>query len=372
MKIVYCITQSEWGGAQTYVYELIKVERSKNKVYLVVGEEGALTEKVKRLSGVKVMILPSLKRNISLFNDLKAICQLRKIMKSIKPDILHLNSSKAGFVGRLAAVFLKTKTIFTVHGWAFTDGVESTFRKLVYRSIERLVAPMTDLFICVSNYDYQIGMRDKVLSVKKKNAVIIHNGVDEPVNFEITDKIIHDPVRILMTARFSRQKDQETLLKALANIGGENYEMVFLGDGPTLKYNKHLANNLGIGDNVEFKGFSEDVETYLKNCDIFVLSTNYEGLPISIIEAMSYGMPIIATNVGGNSELVENGKNGFLVDGSVESLRSALMKLMNKDRIVNQGLASLNFWNKHFKLKNQLEEIDNEYSHLIEKKSELE
>ncbi|OYS46978.1 hypothetical protein CBF87_05095 [Limosilactobacillus reuteri] len=110
MKILYCITSSSWGGAQLHVLELCADQLARgNEVTFIVGNKGPLLDKVKQLKGVKVILLPSLVREISPTNDIKAIVELRKIIKSESPDIVHLHSSKAGVIGRLSSIGLRKK-----------------------------------------------------------------------------------------------------------------------------------------------------------------------------------------------------------------------------------------------------------------------
>lgn len=311
MKILYCITSSSWGGAQLHVFELCKDQIKRgNKVTLVVGNKGELFNKVQTVPQVKLILLNSLHREISPFNDIKTIFALRRIIKMERPDIVHLHSSKAGVLGRIANHNLAPKTIFTVHGWAFTDGVKSKLKKKIYRLVEKTVRKYTDLFICVSKYDEKIGKRDGVLNANT-NSLVIHNGSPYPLAKNINFSI-HKPIRFVMVARFSPQKDQETLIKAISQLPRNKYHLTFVGGGETLAACKKLVNNFGINKNVNFVGFQRKVDPYLINNDVYILSTHYEGLPIGIIEAMSYGLPVIATDVGGNSELVIDNNNGFL------------------------------------------------------------
>lgn len=215
MKIMYCITSSSWGGAQLHVLELCRDQINRgNQVTFVVGNKGPLLTKVKQVPGVKTIVLKSLHREISPINDLKAIVKLRHLIKKENPDILHLHSSKAGTLGRIAAIGLhsKTKVVFTVHGWAFTDGVPSGTKKNIYKVIEKLMTPLADLIICVSDFDKKIGMKYKVLNGKTK-VVVIHNGSPKPTVNKV-NHVAHKPLRLVMIARFSKQKDQESLIKA--------------------------------------------------------------------------------------------------------------------------------------------------------------
>lgn len=365
-KILYFITTSTWGGASQYVYDLCKYEIEKgNKVYLAVGSKGNLSKKVEKL-GCKVYIIDSVKRNIDPINDMKSIFAVRKLIKDITPDIVHINSSKAGIIGRIACRNLDPhiKVIFTVHGWAFTDGVSSRLKKSLYRIIEKSVRHFTDLFICVSYYDEKIGKREKVLD-STSNVKVIHNGSVTPSEQSINYSV-HTPLRLVMIARFSPQKDQETLINAVTNLPKDSYKLTFVGDGETLQTNKELASKYGLNHNIKFVGFKDDISNELINNDVYILSTHYEGLPISIIEAMSYGLPILATNVGGNSEMVKNNINGFLFT-SKDELVDKLNYLINNPEIVKKmGQQSYRIFSDEYSLSQCLTKINNSYLELLD------
>lgn len=369
MKIMYCITSASWGGAQLHVLELCQYQiKMGNDVVFVVGSKGPLMDKVEDLAHVKVILLPSLHRELNLFYDVKAIFDIRKILLKERPDILHLHSSKAGTLGRLASMRLPMKVIFTVHGWAFTDGVSSKLKKELYVFVEKVVAPLTDLYICVSQFDFDIGIKRHVLKRKDNKAIVVHNGSPEPTSFDVKKKVLSDPLRIVMTARFSNQKNQKVLIEALSQLKDEHFIMTFVGDGPTLEENQKLVLKLGLGNKIKFVGFENDVGLYLRKSDVYVLSTNYEGLPISIIEAMSFGLPIIATDVGGNSELVDTKRNGLLVQTGIDDLVNALKYIFNNlDYMGSWSLNSYSKWEKEFRLEKQMKIIDDKYRMLYGK-----
>lgn len=371
-KILYFITTSEWGGASRYVYNLCRFEKEKgNKVYLAVGSRGKLSDKIEEL-GIQVFIINSVKRNIDPINDLKSILRIRRLIKILKPDIIHLNSSKAGVIGRVACQGIrnrKTKVVFTVHGWAFTDGVPSRLKKSLFNYIEKKVSGLTDLFICVSNYDKFIGKRNRVLT-PENNAVVIHNGAVAP-QITAINYSSHFPIRLVMIARFSKQKDQESLIRAASTLPRDSYHLTFVGAGETLEHNKEIVSKLQLDKNIEFVGFKENVDKFLINNDVFILSTHYEGLPISIIEAMSYGLPVIASNVGGNDELVENNVNGYLVN-SIYEMNLAIRKLINNPSEVKRlGLNSQKKYMSEFTLNRCMKLTDAQYNLLYRKKTRI-
>lgn len=367
-KIMYFITTSEWGGASQYVYNLCKFEKDKgNKVYLAVGSQGELSNRVKELQ-IPVFIVKSVKRSINPVSDIKAIFEMRELIKRINPDILHLNSSKAGIIGRVACKSIKhqkAKVVFTVHGWAFTDGVPSKFKKSLFRSAEKIVSGLADLFICVSKYDQYIGKRDKVLN-NKTNSVVIYNGSQNP-NSDLINYTVHNPLKLVMVARFSPQKNQKLLIEALKKINPNSYQLTFVGDGETLIDCKRLVEQLSLSNSINFVGFKKDVGPYLVNNDVYILTTHYEGLPISIIEAMSYGLPILASDVGGNSELVTNNVNGYLVNNVNELVNSILRLISNPDRVKDMGKKSRVMFQKKFTLNKSIEGINMAYEKLLKK-----
>lgn len=167
MRILYCITRSDWGGAQDHLFNLVKDQvRRRNEITVVVGQTGPLSERLATISGVNLFIMPTLVRNIDPKKDLKTIFALRRLIKKYQPDILHLHSSKAGAVGRMAAIGMPVKVVFTAHGWAFTDGV-SNLKKHLYARIERFLGRFTDVIFCVSRFDYNLALGKRI--VKKIN-----------------------------------------------------------------------------------------------------------------------------------------------------------------------------------------------------------
>lgn len=368
MKILYFITTSNWGGASEHVFELCKYEEKLgNSVTFVTGSKGELLNRIETIPNVSTRVIDSVKRKISPLNDIRSVLVLRKLIKKINPDIIHLHSSKAGILGRLAAIGLDCKVIFTVHGWSFTDGISSRFRKKVFKYIEKIVAPLADLYICVSNYDKQIAYREKVLNPNKNKVVVVHNGA--PLNKDcasFSTNNISKITKFIMVARFSNQKDQIGLIKACGLLSSEDkFRLTFVGSGPNLEKCKALVQKMGLGNSIQFLGFKRNVNTYLKKNDVFVLSTHYEGLPISIIESMSVGMPIIASNVGGNKELVFNKKNGFLVNNEKELVRALKYFIDNKKEIIRMGKKSQKIYLRDFTLSKNLNNIHRQYKTLL-------
>ncbi|WP_346353542.1 glycosyltransferase family 4 protein [Azotosporobacter soli] len=310
IRILYVITMSIIGGAQVHLLQLIDELAEYIEPHVVVGETGWLyDELIKR--NISVYCIESLVREISLLDDVRATAGIAKIINRIKPDIVHCHSSKAGIVGRIAAKWCGVPVLFTAHGWAFTEGVTEWKRKM-YKAIERVATSWSEKILCVSEYD-----RNLALTVMPKQAdrlLLVHNGIGSlPI---LKHRELNGPIRFIMVARFMEPKDQETVLRAVAQLKNEQirFSMTFVGDGEKLEAAKKNATDLELNKYVTFLGARGDVERILAEQDVFLLISKWEGLPISILEALRAGMPVIASNVGGIPETVENGFNGFLVE----------------------------------------------------------
>lgn len=322
-KIVYLITKAEHGGAQTHVADLLAGFSNNLNLNLLVGEEGFLTDRAREL-GVQVHILPDLVQPLEPVKDLKAIFQAIKVIKALKPDLVHCHSSKAGLIGRVAAKVAGVPAVFTAHGWGFADGVSWPRRTLAIAS-ERACSPLTSHTITVSEADRQLAIRYRV--ARASQLTTIQNGVaDLSRQSSLRPNKI---VRLIVVARFAPQKDHLLLLNALTHLEPTTYELLLIGDGPTRSEVEQTVKALELQANVSFLGTRSDIPELLATSDVFVLPSNWEGFPISILEAMRAGLPVIASDVGGSREAVENGKTGFLVPrGDAAALTAKLAKLV--------------------------------------------
>ena len=326
LNIVYIITRSDvLGGASVHLLDLAKgMINQGHRVHILVGGEGAFTEELKK-NNINFISLEYLKREISIKDDLLGFWEIKKHLKQLKPDIVHCHSSKAGLLGRLAAKSLNLPVVFTAHGWAFTDGVSPRKQK-IYATLERFMTKFSDHIITVSEYDRQHGFKHNVGTPELVQT--IHNGVPD-IKTSTSEKS-SSIVRLIMVARFDDQKDQITLIQALGLLKDKNWVMEFIGSGPTLERCKQEANKLGLKNKIKFLGQQRNVKDFLNNSDIFVLSTNYEGFPLTILEAMRAKLPVIATNVGGNNESIMGEKTGFLTKkNDVQDLSRALSTLID-------------------------------------------
>ena len=244
-----------------------------------------------------------------LRTHIKSNIQTLKIIQKIKPNLIHCNSTTGGIIGRICGALTLTPVIFTAHGWAFTDGI-SKGKQVFYKILETILAFITKKIICVSEYDRQIAL--KVMPYFNKKVVTIHNGISD-ISEEYRKKdFSKNELKIVMISRFCPQKDPYTLIKAVKELNKEGYniKLDLYGYGEELEQVINYIKNQN-NDYIRYNGEISDVTPILKNYDVYALISNWEGLPIGIIEAMRAGLPILVSNVGGNSECVK--ENGYLV-----------------------------------------------------------
>lgn len=331
LKIAYIITRSDViGGASVHVLDLAEGARNAgHDVTIYVGGEGVFFIKAEAL-GLRCISLTCLVREINIGYDIRAFFELREALKLLRPDLVHLHSSKAGILGRLAAKSLNLPTIFTAHGWAFTEGV-SPKRRWLYRIIEKVMALFSDKIITVSDFDRQLALNSGIGN--KELISTVHNGVSVNTASGYA-RTASESVRLIMVARFEHPKNHIFLLEALARLKSKLWQLELVGDGPLFNSVKDSLIRLELTDRVTLSGACDDVPQRLAVSDIFVLISDWEGLPLTILEAMRSEMPVIASAVGGVPELVNEGENGFLVPrGDQDILVSALSRLIDSSAL---------------------------------------
>ncbi|MDX6628962.1 MAG: hypothetical protein QOH00_1208 [Gaiellales bacterium] len=307
-RLLVIVTLAEAGGAQTFAATLVAGLRERYEIEVAAhGPGGAVADACAALE-VPFHHVRHLVRDPHPYHDAAAVGELRALARRIGPDVVQINSSKAGVLARVALAGLAAKTVFTAHGWAFSGrgGAAGT----AYATAERLVAPLSDAIVCVSSHDLKLAHAHHI--APRGGVHVIHNGVDAPAE---PGRRRTPANRLVLgcTARLAPPKDLITLLDALAQPGCEEWELRVFGDGPDRAEIERHRNALGLGGRVTLLGNRQDVAAQLADCDAFALISDWEGLPYSILEAMAAGLPVLASEVGGIPDLVVPGSTGELV-----------------------------------------------------------
>lgn len=260
--------------------------------------------------------------------DLQTLATLARLVR--RADVVHGHSAKAGFLVRLAAALTgrRDTCVFTPHGWSFWSAGGATGR--LYVSLERLAAHWCRTIVTLSADERDAGLAAGVGS--GADYVVIPNGTDlarfarapEPVSG-----------RILVVGRFAPPKRHDLVLRAFADVQGRfpGSELWFVGDGDDRPAAERLAAELGVQGSTRFLGVREDVPELLAHAACVVLASDYEGCPLSVIEAMAAGVPVVATSVGGVPEVVRDGVTGILAEpGSPDGLARGLAEVLGDER----------------------------------------
>lgn len=350
-RILFIVTQSEMGGAQRFLLNFLSRAGSKYEVMVATGYDGGdeLIERLEYLN-IRTFKLRRLKREISPVNDIKACYEISDLITNFQPETLFLLSSKAGFIGSLAARFLvkkPLKVIYRIGGWSFNDPW-SLWKKKLWVKLERISAPWKDVIIVNNGHDLE---QAKKLGIKpRKNIVLVYNGLD-PYKL---DFLPADEARLKLYEKISRQAGKifqaDLIVGTVANLyppkgikflveSAEHFKnngvvFIVIGEGQERKEIEGMIKEKGLEKKVFLLGQLKEGYKLMPAFDIFVLPSVKEGFPFAVLEAMSAKIPVIATRVGAIPEIINNGKNGFIVEpGNPGALADKIKELATKDHL---------------------------------------
>ncbi|MEM1367324.1 MAG: glycosyltransferase family 4 protein [Cyanobacteria bacterium P01_H01_bin.15] len=332
MKVLLIVTRADTvAGAQVYVRELaIALQSDGHDVLVMTGQAGPYNQDLAEHS-IPFQACDAFKRSISLLRDRQTYHYIVELLQTFQPDIVSASSSKAGVLARLACRTQKIPCVFTAHGWAFADGVSEPSR-ILYRLIEKFMAPLATRIICVSERDRQLGLK---AGISAQKLVTVHNGMTD-VAANLRSQPALDPPRLVMVARFDKQKDHQTLLAAVRKVS--NLQVDLVGDGPNLPAMRSWCAEQGLQDRVKFYGFRRDIPERLANAQLFALISNWEGFPLAIVEAMRAGLPVLASRVGGVEEAVFEEETGYLIEPHDMSTLALRLQQLVDDPSLRQRL----------------------------------
>lgn len=321
------IDDATMGGGQHHLLWLAeRLEKKRFTVSVICEGKGYLVDELER-RGISVHAL-SMSNRLSVGTLVHCV----KLLRSIRPDILHTHGGTAGFVGRFSALFVPVKGIVhTYHGIHYLHEGQNVFKRL-RRLADRILLSRTDRVICVAETDYQRGLMCGVVPSEK--STVIRNGID--VKKFATASAGRKPrtgsLRIIGTiGRLHEQKGHRYFLAAAAKIRQRFPGALFriIGDGDLREELNMRISELGLGDCVQLLGLRTDIPELLASMDIFALPSLWEGLPLVLLEAMAAGIPIASTNVDGVSEIIRHERDGLLVSPKdPDALAAAICRLM--------------------------------------------
>ncbi len=396
-KILFLITQTDSGGAQKYVFDLAtNLDKEKFEIEIAVGQgkDELWLQKLKN-QGIKIWRLKQVVRAINPLRDFLSSFELFNLFEKSKPDIIHLNSSKIGSTGAVIGWFYKKiynknlKIIYTAHGFVFNEPM-NYFKRKFYLWSEKISGFCKDKIICVSEHDKITALNHHTAYHKK--FITIHNGIDlEKINFleknEALNKlnskfnlpnskfIIGTIANLFPVASNSglsskhqnilcTMKGIEYLIQAAKILSNKFDNLIFIviGEGSQKKLLEKEIKKLNLENNFFLVGTLENASQYLPAFDIFCLPSIKEGFPYTPIEALSAGLPIVASQVGGILEIIEPDVNGILVQPKKpREFANAIEKLINNPELRNKFKKNNLEKVKQFSLKKMIKETEKIY-----------
>ena len=354
-KVLYVITKSNWGGAQRYVYNLAAaMPRDEFEVAVALGGTGRSGSGVGELAtrlmaaSIPTLYISSFARDVSLLSDIRATRELYRLFKQEKPDIVHLNSSKAGGVGALAARMAGiTKIVFTSHGLVWDEDRGPLARFCIYL-LSRFTFLLCHQVIVISNDNLA---RTSRFAYKK--FVLIHNGLSE-LQFETRERArMSLALRLGLVeqesspwigavAELTRNKGLSYLIDAAKLLirEGRTFHLCIIGQGEEAHALQKQIHEADIEASVHLAGFIPDAYRYNKAFDIFVLSSVKEGLPTVLLEAGQAGLAAVASNIPGSLDIIEDAKTGLLASAKNATDMANKIRLLIDDAPLRAKLGS--------------------------------
>lgn len=375
MKILFVITKSDIGGAQVFVLNLARALKNNGWEVEVAAGDGDYLFKELRKENIQYHYLNSLKRDFSIINSLYFLYDLYLLIKKNNYDFIHLNSSNT-LIGTISSKFLRNapKSVFTFHGLSFIDVnyQANIFFKFLAKLYYKILLNTLDkvVFECEHNF------KEVKHAGMVTNGVIIYNGLDErDLSFSSCLKVreyfsnecgidLSDCFLIGSTGRLIYQKNYEFLIRNFKKIKEQipNAKIIIIGDGPDRKYYENLIKELGIQNDFHLVGELKNSHQYMKGFDIFTLTSRYEGVSISLIEALYAEIPILVSNVGGNPDVVGNSSIQLFTLDNFEDYLNKLLAIKNNPNEVIQFNSSIK---NRFSLNNMMLQYDKLFKDIL-------
>ncbi len=335
-KILYVITKGTWGGAQRYVYDLaVAAQGAGSEVVVAYGAPGELAE---RLHGARIrtVVVRGLSRDVGILREFFAFFGLLRLFTQERPDIVHINSSKAGALGCLAARFAKVpRIIFTAHGWAFNEARPWWQRAVLYLASGTIVL-FSHETLCVS----EAAKRDIIhFPFLRSKLVVIHLGIDCPPRLskeEARAALAPHAVGRYWVGMISELHPTKCIADAICafeTLVKTHPEaiLVIIGAGQEQERLESLVRDLHMRDHVSFAGFRENAASLLTAFNLFIHTSRSEALGYAILEAGCAALPVVATRVGGIPEIILDDDHGLLVPRENPPALAAAMESLIQD-----------------------------------------
>ena len=376
IKVAFIVSTLSFGGIEKYVIDIVNnLNQQKFSSYILcLSQHGPI---IKYLENKKVNVFIMDKKT---GNDFTLPKRIAKIIKNEGIDIIHANNWGTFGESVIAKKFSgSSKIIYVQHGMEQNDIEFSSYHKRQLRNrFRRFFSQFVDQIVTVSAAGERFISNE--WKVPRRNIKLIYNGVKIPDLLRIKELrnkkrselgLLENDFVIGSVGRLSRVKNYSCLINAFSCIANQidNAKLVLVGDGPQNNFLRSLAKDLNIQPKVRFMGNRTDIIPFLSAMDVFSLSSVSEGISLSILEAMATKLPIAVTNVGGNREIIKNGKTGILVEsGDSKALANEIIRLYkNPEERIKIGIAARKLIEKKFNLHQMISDYEELYTSVVSK-----
>jgi glycosyltransferase involved in cell wall biosynthesis len=364
ITVCHIISGDLWAGVEVMVFNLLKYLNKFNnmKIFTIILNEGRLAQEIRNL-GIPVYIL---NENTSSFMTI--LNKIIKIIKIINPDIMHSHRYKENIFSYFAAkgsnLNNNIKLISTQHGMPLLKEKIDINRSIWNRNIissNGIDEPLArwgmlkyNYHILSRSFNYTVAVSKDIKKLliqtarfSEKRTIVIYNGIDIPLHYEpeMNNKYFY----IGSAGRLFSIKDFPLFIETARILRDDHRDVQFMlaGDGPEREKLQNLVNKYELGKNFRFLGFINKTSDFYKELDLYMNTSFHEGIPMSILEALSYGKPVVAPAVGGLSEIIEDGVEGFLVDSRdpFEYAKKCITLMTDKtlrEKMSNAGIEKIN------------------------------
>lgn len=370
IKVLQAIRQGKIGGGETHVVDLVSnLNKDHFQPVVLSFTDGEMIDKLNDMH-VENYVIPSEKAfDFSTWKNVKTLLREKQI------DLIHIHGTRATSNVYWAAKNLGLPTVYTIHGWSFHDD-QNALVKNARIFFEKWITHKTNCNISVSESNQQTGVKN----IPGFKSVVVHNGIDlTKFNPDCSKRkslrkelnIAEDAFIICFVGRMTAQKDPLNLIKAFKKVVEENNKAVLLmiGDGELKEQAIALVKELDLENSVVFQKSRTDVADVLFSSDIFCLPSLWEGFPIALLEAMAMRKAVIATEVDGSMEIIQNKENGILIKPqNIQMLADAIKELITNNNLRKElAEAAQQTILKDFDVKKMTKKIEDVYLNVLSK-----
>jgi glycosyltransferase involved in cell wall biosynthesis len=369
IRVLECIRQGQIGGGESHLLSLVEnIDRQYFDPVVLSFTDGPMIQRLQQMEVESHIIFTERPFDFLKWNRIK------RLIRDTRVDLIHAHGTRAVSNVLWPGRAMKIPVVYTVHGWSFHAGQNPLIRFLRVAG-EKYLTSKTDLNISVSLSNQQSGKK----YIPSFDSVVINNGIDQKKfnrqrpseNIRKELNVGENELLILFIARFTEHKQPLILIKAFYEavkiIPG--IRLLMVGDGDQKEKALQMVKELSMNERIIFQPFRQDVPAVLAAADIYVLPSLWEGLPIGLLEAMAMGKAIVATNVDGTREIINDHQNGLLTEaGDVPALTNALVELCQNDSLRKKlEISAPQIVNEQFNAVNMTKKIEDIYLNLCNK-----